>query len=78
MKTYAGLAWEKEYKGDARGSVKQFAIDAPSLKGNTAIAELGISFVPENNKKLSLDFGVKGYAGQRKGASANAEISYRF
>ena len=78
LKTYAGLAWEKKYKGDARGSVKQFAIDAPSLKGNTAIAELGISFVPENNKKLSLDFGVKGYAGQRKGASANAEMSYRF
>ncbi|MDP8161844.1 autotransporter outer membrane beta-barrel domain-containing protein [Pasteurella skyensis] len=75
-KLYSTLAWENEAKGKATGTVLGFDMPSPSLKGNTGIVEFGVTFTPSQN--LSINLGATGNFGKRRGASANALISYGF
>ena len=76
---YVGLAYEREFSGRAKGTAYGMAIDAPSLKGNTGIAELGLTVVPSATKQaLSLNFGVQGYFSDRKGGAASLRMRYAF
>jgi hypothetical protein len=86
FKPYAGLAWEHEFDGRARATLvsalpsgnHRQKIDAPDMKGNTGIVELGFTLAPGKTRALTVDLGIQGYAGQRKGASASARMEYRF
>ena len=73
---YIGAAWEHEFDGQTRGSVYGYKIDAPDLKGDTGVGEIGLTAM--NGEKLSFEFGVEGYAGTREGISGSARLSYRF
>ena len=53
-------------------------IDAPTLKGDTGMGEIGLSFKPSADSKLSLNFGVSGYVGVREGVSGNFQARYEF
>jgi hypothetical protein len=64
---YVGLAWEREFDGEARATTHGLAIDAPSLKGNTGIGELGLTIQPSTSLLLYFDLGVSGYTGRREG-----------
>ncbi|MDP8172843.1 autotransporter domain-containing protein, partial [Pasteurella skyensis] len=75
-KLYSTLAWENEAKGKATGTVLGLDMPSPSLKGNTGIVEFGVTFTPSQN--LSINLGATGNFGKRRGASANALISYGF
>lgn len=50
---YAGLAYEHVFDGEAEGELKfagaTAALDAPSLKGDSAIVDLGFTMKPEAN-----------------------------
>ena len=75
---YAGLYWEHEYDGKVRSTVNGVRIEAPELKGSTGVGELGLSYKPTNIKGLSVDVWLRGYVGQRKGATGNVQLRYRF
>ena len=73
---YAGAAWEREFDGTARATAYSLEVPAPTMKGDTAVIDAGVTFAPKRN--LSTNVGVTGYAGKRKGVAANVEVQYRF
>ncbi|GHU08930.1 hypothetical protein AGMMS50225_08530 [Betaproteobacteria bacterium] len=74
---WIGAAWEHEYDGKANASIYGYKLDAPTLKGDTALLELGLTLTPAE-KGWSLDVGVQGYAGKREGVTGNVKAGYRF
>jgi outer membrane autotransporter protein len=75
---YVGLAWEREFNGQARASTNGYAIEAPSLQGDTGIGEIGFNLKPSPFKPLSFDLGLLGYVGKREGVTGNLKIKFEF
>lgn len=75
---YAGVAWEYEFDGKAKGSVLGYAMDDASLKGSTGIVELGVTFQPTSKGNLTLNAGLSAYFGEREGASGQFRMNYTF
>jgi hypothetical protein len=75
---YAGLAWEHEFDGKARATTYGHSIDAPSMKGGAGIVEFGLSFAPGETLPVSIDFGIQGYGGKRRGAGGAVKVKYDF
>jgi outer membrane autotransporter protein len=75
---YAGLAYEHELDGKARGATYGYSIDAPSLRGGTGIGELGLALKPSSALPLSFDLGVQGYVGQREGVTGSLQVKWEF
>jgi hypothetical protein len=78
VKAYAGLGYDREFSGKARATTQGYRIDVPKLKGDTGIVELGLRATPRPGQPLHLDFGLRGYAGKREGATGNLRMSYSF
>ncbi|GHU17715.1 hypothetical protein FACS189475_01980 [Betaproteobacteria bacterium] len=78
LKGYAGLAWEHEFDGKARATANGFKIEAPKLKGNTGIAEIGLTLTPTPTRPLSLDLGIQAYTGRYEGVTGSIRAKYRF
>lgn len=79
---YAGLAYEHVFDGKAEGELKfagaTAALDAPSLKGDSAIVDLGFTMKPEANGPWTIGVGLKGYAGDRRGGTGSVNVLYTF
>ena len=75
---YVGAAWEREFDGRARAYAGGFAIDAPSLRGDTGIGELGLTLTPSASLPLSFDLGVLGYTGKREGVTGSLQVKIVF
>ena len=73
-----GLAYEHVFDGDAESAVSGLNLEVPSLEGDTAIMELGVTMKPSQNSPWSMDLGAKGYAGDRKGVTGNIVVRYAF
>jgi outer membrane autotransporter protein len=75
---YGGVYYDYEFDGKVKGSTYGFGIDAPSLKGGTGIAEIGLSIQPSQSKPLFVDIGIQGYVGTREGVTGTAQLRYQF
>jgi outer membrane autotransporter protein len=75
---YVGAAWEREFDGKARASTNGFALDAPSLRGDTGIGEIGLTLTPSAALPLFFDLGVQGYAGRREGVTGSLQARFEF
>lgn len=79
---YAGLAYEHVFDGKAEGELKfagaTAALDAPSLKGDNAIVDLGFTMKPEANGPWTIGVSLKGYAGDRRGGTGSVNVLYTF
>lgn len=79
---YAGLAYEHVFDGKAEGELKfagaTAALDAPSLKSDSAIVDLGFTMKPEANGPWTIGVGRKGYAGDRRGGTGSVNVLYTF
>ncbi|MDR1856523.1 MAG: autotransporter outer membrane beta-barrel domain-containing protein, partial [Desulfovibrio sp.] len=75
---YVGLAWEREFDGRQRASTNGFAFDVPSTKGDTGIAEMGLTIRPSAKRPLSVNLALQGYAGMRRGVSGSLQIVFEF
>ena len=76
-KPYVGLAWEHEFKGEARASISGVGeAPAPSMKGNTGIMEVGCDW--KVSKKWTVGLGANAYMGKRKGWDGMARVFYNF
>lgn len=79
---YAGLAYEHVFDGKAEGELKfagaTAALDARSLKDDSAIVDLGFTMKPEANGPWTIGVGLKGYAGDRRGGTGSVNVLYTF
>lgn len=75
---YAGVAWEHEFDGKARASTNGFNMQAPSMRGDTGIGELGLLLKPSQTLPLSFDLGVQGYTGKREGVTGSLQAKWEF
>ena len=74
---YAGLAWEYEFEGEARAAYQGMTTPSPSLKGTSAMLELGYRFAPKNSR-ISCDINVSGWQGKREGFAGSVGIHWVF
>jgi hypothetical protein len=76
---YLGAAREHEFDGRVNATAYNvYSIDAPSIKGDTAVMELGVKVTPSKTKHMSIDIGLQGYAGKREGITASARFNWLF
>jgi hypothetical protein len=81
-KSYVGLAYERESDGKAsavtRTHTRAYAIDAPKLKGDSGMFEIGLSVQQGKGAPLSLDLGLQGYTGRREGVIGGVHMDWAF
>jgi outer membrane autotransporter protein len=75
---YVGAAWEHEYDGKAKASIYGYKLDAPKLRGDTGMAEIGFHLTPTQNKALTLDIGVQAHTGKREGVTGSLQVKWAF
>ncbi|MFC2639018.1 MAG: autotransporter outer membrane beta-barrel domain-containing protein, partial [Mitsuokella sp.] len=73
----AGLAWEYELSGSARASYAGYDTPSPSLRGGSAMLELGYRFAPKDGR-VRYDFQVTGWQGRREGVSGSMQVNWAF
>lgn len=76
--TYYGLAYEYEFNGDADMRAQNLKAPTQSLQGSSYIAEVGFNYQPTPDSPWSFDLNMRGYAGEREGASFNVQATYTF
>lgn len=75
---YAGAAYEYEFNGKARACWNGSSTPSPSLKGSSGMLELGWQNKITEKNPLSIDLGINGWVGKRKGIGFNAEFNWSF
>jgi len=75
---YAGLAWEYEFDGDARATYDGDSAPSPSLKGGSALLELGYRFAPKADSRVSYDLNLNGWQGKRQGVTGGVSVKWAF
>jgi hypothetical protein len=75
---YIGAAYEHEFDGTARASTNGYAMEAPSMGGDTGIGELGLMYTPLASLPVSFDLGVQNAVGRREGVTGSLQIEYEF
>lgn len=73
---YGGLAYQYEFGGEARATYNGTATPAPSVKGSSGMLELG--YILKASDKVSLDFGVTGWAGKQRGITGQIGALWKF
>ena len=76
--TYYGLAYEYEFNGDAEMRAQNLAVPTQSLQGSSYMAELGFNYQPTPDSPWNFDLNMRGYAGEREGATFNVQATYTF
>jgi hypothetical protein len=75
---YIGLAWEREFDGKTRVRESNTLFKSSEHKGNSGIIEFGLVMQPTSDQNLSLEVGVRGYVGKRRGVVGGAQLRYAF
>jgi autotransporter-associated beta strand protein len=75
---YVGAYWEHEFEGQTGLTVNGRPIEAPSLKGDIGVGEIGLSLKSSPDLPLSFDLGLQGYAGRRQGAAGSLRVKWEF
>ena len=76
--TYYGLAYEYEFNGDADMRAAGMKAPTRSLQGSSYMAEVGFNYQPTPESPWSFDLNMRGYAGEREGATFNVQATYTF
>ena len=76
--TYYGLAYEYEFNGDADMRAQNLKAPTQNLQGSSYMAEVGFNYQPTPDSPWSFDLNMRGYAGEREGASFNVQATYTF
>ncbi|MDO4839967.1 MAG: autotransporter outer membrane beta-barrel domain-containing protein, partial [Desulfovibrionaceae bacterium] len=75
---YVGVAYEHEFSGSCDSRAYGHAVAAPSFEGDSFMGELGLTMKPSEDLPLSINLGVQGYTGQKRGVSGNCTLMYEF
>ena len=74
---YAGLAYEYQFDGAARGTYNGMSTLSPSLEGSSGMLEAGVRFAPDGGN-LTVDLGATGWTGTRKGVEGRLTLNFSF
>ncbi|MDR2745225.1 MAG: autotransporter outer membrane beta-barrel domain-containing protein, partial [Desulfovibrio sp.] len=76
---YAGAAYEYEFdhKIHARNQ-DGHELDAPGMTGPTGIGEIGMIIRPRKDSNITLECGLQGYTGMRRGISGGIRLGLEF
>ncbi|MDR2576955.1 MAG: hypothetical protein LBC42_02815 [Puniceicoccales bacterium] len=69
-------AFEREMCGKAKATIGGYSLPASSLKGNSAVGEAQLTWIPTSQKNLAVDLGMRSYAGAREGFSGHIQVSW--
>ena len=75
---YIGAAYEREFDGKAYAMTGGRDIEPLSIRGNTGMAEAGLTYKPTKYRHLTIEAGVQGYTGRREGVTGSLQVRYRF
>lgn len=75
---YVGLAYEYEFDGEARATVKDFSTPAPSIKGSSGLVELGYILQPQGVNDPTINIGLQGWGGKKQGFTGNVDFVWTF
>ena len=81
LRPYIALTYEYTFKADAKGRAADqygdLALDGTDLEGSTGIVSLGWTYQNEA-RDFEFDAGMNGYAGKRRGISAQLQAAWKF
>ena len=81
LRPYIALTYEYTFKADAKGRAADqygdLALNGTDLEGNTGIVSLGWTYQNEA-RDFEFDAGMNGYAGKRRGISAQLQAAWKF
>ena len=75
---YVGLAYEYEFDGEARATVKGFSTPSPSIKGSSGLLELGYILQPKGVNDPTINIGLQGWSGKKQGVTGNVNFVWTF
>ncbi len=75
---YVGLAYEYEFDGEARATVKGFSTPAPSIKGSSGLVELGYILQPQGVNDPTINIGLQSWGGKKQGFTGNVDFVWTF
>lgn len=75
---YAGFAYEYEFDGEARASVKGLSTPSPSIKGSSGMLEVGYIWQPKGTNDPAVDIGLQGWVGKKQGLTVNVNFVWKF
>ena len=75
---YGGLAYEYEFDGESKGTVKDTAIRAASIKGSSVRGEIGMKMNATKTNPWQVDVSLYGYGGKHRGFGGNVNVAYLF
>jgi len=75
---YIGVGYEREFDGQVNASTYGYDLDAPSLRGDTGLGEIGLTITPTEGKAFSLNLGLQGFTGVREGWQGSLQMKYEF
>lgn len=75
---YVGLAYEYEFDGEARATVKGFSTPAPSIKGSSGLVELGYILQPQGVNDPTINIGLQGWGDKKQGFTGNVDFVWTF
>ena len=74
---YLGVAYEREFSGEAHATVKGLSTLAPSLGGSSGLVEAGFTY-GSNRDAFSATLNVEGWFGQKRGATLGGSINWKY
>ena len=75
---YVGLAYEYEFDGEARATVKGFSTPSPSIQGSSGLLELGYILQPKGVNDPAINIGLQGWGGKKQGVTGNVNFVWTF
>ncbi|WP_455655086.1 autotransporter domain-containing protein [Phascolarctobacterium sp.] len=75
---YVGVAYEYEFDGEARATVKGFSTPSPSIKGSSGMLELGYILQPKAANDPAINIGLQGWGGKKQGFTGNVNFVWTF
>ncbi|MDR1870916.1 MAG: hypothetical protein LBS60_03140, partial [Deltaproteobacteria bacterium] len=78
VKLYVGGAYIYELAGETGGHVIGLSLPSASLRGATGLTEVGLTLLKPVTFPISLDLGIQGYFGRRKGLAGALQLNYEF
>jgi hypothetical protein len=75
---YGGAYYEHEFDNKTSATADNYIFEDPELTGGVGIFEIGAIGHANSNDRLSVEFGLQGYAGHFKGLSGGVRVGYDF
>ena len=73
---YVGTALEYEFSAEARATYKGLSTPSPSMKGLSAMLELGWRMKPNAHSPLTIDLNAGAWAGKQQGYTLSAQFQW--